>query len=133
MIAFHSGQTLDMATVSLTAYLQSKPVNAGCLSKDIQENIAFLHAKGLSVGREHLDSDKILVVESTEGPNAILTIQEHNSSFKEDIVAAGELFRLILTSGSRAIDFLEFYLISKMTREDATMMTASKEFDSYVS
>ena len=98
LIALHQGKTVDMATVPLTAYLQSNPLNVVGLSKDIQENIAFLHAKGLSVGREHLDPEKILVVESTEGPHAILAIQEHGSSFKEDIVAAGELFRLIWTS-----------------------------------
>ena len=114
-----------MATVPLTAYLQSNPLNVVGLPKDIQENIAFLHAKGLSVGREHLDPEKILVVESTEGPHAILAIQEHGSSFKEDIVAAGELFRLIWTSGSRVPDFLESDLISKMTQEDTTM-TASE-------
>ena len=116
-----------MATVPLAIYLQSTFVNIAALPKDIQEKIAFLHAKGLLVGPKHLDPEKVLVVESTDGPSVILTIQKEGSAFKvqDDIPAAGELFRLIWTSGSRVPDFLETDLISKMTQEGTTM-TASE-------
>ena len=111
----------------LTAYLHSNCADVAALPKDIQRKIAFLHAQGLLVGRVHLDPEMILVVESKEGPDAILTIQKEGSAAEaeqEDIRAAGELFRLIWTSGSRVPDFLESDLISKMTLEDTTM-TAS--------
>ena len=116
-----------MAAVPLAIYLQLNSANVAALLKDIQEKIAFLHAKGLPVGPEHLDPEKVLVVESTGGPSVILTIQKEGSTFKaqEDIRAAGELFRLIWTSGSRVPDFLETDLISKMTQEGTTM-TASE-------
>ena len=116
-----------MATVPLAIYLQLNSANVTALLKDIQEKIAFLHAKGLPVGPEHLDPEKVLVVESTDGPSVILTIQKEGSAFKvqDDIPAAGELFRLIWTSGSRVPDFLESDLISKMTQEGTTM-TASE-------
>ena len=88
--------------------------------------------KGLLVGSEHLDAEKILIVESNEGPHAILTIQREGSATKaeDDIHALGELFRLIWTSDSRAPDFLERDLISKMAQEATTMTTseASRHF-----
>ena len=127
MIAIYPGETPSMAAVPLAIYLQLNSANVAALLKDIQEKIAFLHAKGLSVGPEHLDPEKILVVESTGGPSVILTIQTEDSAFKseDDIRAAGELFRLIWTSGSRVPDFLQTDLISKMTQEGTTM-TASE-------
>ena len=111
----------------LAIYLESNPSKVGVLVKDIQEKITFLHDKEISVGPEHLDPAKILVVESSEGPRVILTIQKEGSAFKaqDDIRAAGKLFRTLWTSGSRVPDFLESDLISKMTQDDTTM-TASE-------
>ena len=121
-----------MATVPLAIYLQLNSANVAGLLKDIQEKITFLHAKGLPVGPEHLDPEKVLVVESTDGPSVILTIQKEGSAFKaqEDICAAGELFRLIWTFGPRVPDSLESDLISKMTQEGTTMTAsaASRHF-----
>ena len=115
-----------MTTVPLAIYLKSKCVSIAPLLKDIIEKMAFLHSKRLPVGPEHLNPEKVLVVESTQGPSVILTIQKEGSStFEEDIQAAGELFRFFWTSGSRLPDFLESDLISKMTQE-ATTMTASE-------
>ena len=128
LIARYPGETPKIVAVPLAIYLQLNSANVAALMNDILEKIAFLHAKGLSVGLEYLDPKKILVVESSEGSNVILTIQKEGSSpFKaqEDIRTAGELFRLISTSGSRIPDFLETDLISKMTQE-ATTITASE-------
>ena len=128
LIAIYPGETPNMATVPLATYLQSNCGNVAALPKDIQEKIAFLHGKGVSVGPEHLNPEDILIVESKEGPNSILTIQREGSSAEaqqDDIRAAGELFHLIWTSCSRVPDFLESDLISKMTQE-ATSMTASE-------
>ena len=89
------------------------------------------NAKGIYVGAQHLNAHRILVAESIEGPNAILTIQRPriksptNTNIQEDIRAAGNLYRLIWTFGSRIPDFLETDLISKMTQENTTM-TASE-------
>ena len=128
LIAIYPGETPNMPTMPFTKYLQSNCANVAALLKEIQRKIEFLHAQGLLVGSEHLDPEKILVVESKEGPNAILTLQKESSAVEaqqEDIRAAGKLFRLIWTSGSRVLDFLESDLISKMTQEDSTM-TASE-------
>ena len=127
LVAIYPGETPNMATKPLATYLQSNCVRVTALPKDIQEKIAFLHAKGLLVGPKHLNPERILVVESSEGPNAILTIQKETcnsaTKFQEDIRAAGELFRLIWTSCPRVPNFVESDLISKMTQE-ATTMTA---------
>ena len=127
LIAIHPEETPNLVAVPLATYLRSACVNFSALVKDIQRRIAFIHVKGLQVGPEYLDSQKILIVESSDGPNAILTIQRSDSSTKpqEDISAAGNLYRIIWTSGSRIPDFLENDLISKMTQENTTM-TASE-------
>ena len=69
LIAIYPGETPYMATISLTTYLQCS-VNIAALLKDIQNKIAFLHARRLLVGPEHLSPENILVTEPNEGPDA---------------------------------------------------------------
>ena len=122
LVSICPGETPDVKCVSLAIHFPSNPIKEKALLKDIQEKIAFLHSKVISVGSENLNLEKILVVESTRGPCVILTTQE-GSAFKpeDDICAAGELFRLIWSSGSRVPDLLESNLITKMTKENTTM------------
>ena len=121
-----------MSTDPLVTYLLSNPKETTVLLKDILEKIAYLHAKGLSIGFENMD--KILVVKSTKGPCSILTIHKEGSLFKpqEDILAAGELFCFLWTrsSQSRKPDFLQSDLITKMTKEK-TALTASEALNHF--
>ena len=124
MVSIYPGEIPHLSTDPLVTYLLSNPKETTVLLKDILEKIAYLHAKGLSIGFENMD--KILVVKSTRGPCSILTIQKEGSPFKpqEDILAAGELFCLLWSSGSRVPDFFESDLITKMTQENTTLTTS---------
>ena len=120
-------ETLTMFTVPLSSFLQNNYEDFPALPKDILKKIAFLHSRGITVGGELLNPNEVLIVGSTEGPQAILKIQRGGSSgsVEEDIRAVGRVFNYIWTFRSRVPDTLEQDLISKMTAENTTM-TASE-------
>ena len=123
LVSSYPRETLNIECVPLAIYLPVNQNDARVIPKDIQEKIVFLHTKELQVGSENLTLEKILVVESTKGPSVILRTKSEGSAFKpeDDICAAGELFCLMWSKGSRVPDFLESDLITRMTEENSTL------------
>ena len=119
-------ETLGIHAVPLTSFLQNNNEEFPALLEDLLKKLAFLHGKGITVGAEFLDPNEILIVGSTEGPQAILKFRRGVSPSKvEDIRAIGRVFSFIWTSRSRVPDALQLDLISTLTAEDTTM-TASE-------
>ena len=118
-------ETLGIHAVPLASFLQNDNNNNGdfgTLLGDILNKLAFLHDEGITVGAELLDPNEILIVRSTEGPQAILKFRRGVSPNKvEDIRSAGRVLNFIWTSRSRVPDTLVEDLISKMTAENTTM------------
>ena len=116
-------ETLAMFTVPLSSFLQNNYEDFHALPEDILKKIAFLHSRGITVGGELLNPNEVLIVGSTEGPQAILKIQRGGSSgsIEEDIRAVGRVLNYIWTFRSRVPDTLEHDLISKMTAENTTL------------
>ena len=120
-------EALVIFTVSFSSFLQNNNEEFPALPEDILKKVGFLHSRGITVGPELLSPNEVLIVGSTDGPQAILKIQRggSSSSVEEDIRAVGRLFNYIWTFRSRVPNALEQDLISKMIAED-TMMTAQR-------
>ena len=121
-------ETLGIHAVPLTSFLQNNNEEFPALLEDLLKKLAFLHGKGITVGAEFLDPNEILIVGSTEGPQAILKFRRGVSPNKiEDILAAGRVFNFIWMFRSRVPDALEQDLISKMTAEDTTIIASEAQ------
>ena len=95
-------ETLGIHAVPLTSFLQNNNEEFPALLEDLLKKLAFLHGKGITVGAEFLDPNEILIVGSTEGPQAILKFRRGVSPNKiEDILAAGRVFNFIWMFRSR--------------------------------
>ena len=115
-------ETLGIYAVSLSSFLRNNDGDFPALLEDILNKLAFLHDEGITAGAEFLDPNEILIVVSTEGPQAILKFRRGVSPNKvEDICAIGRVFSFFWTSRSRGPDALQLDLISKLTAEDTTM------------
>ena len=122
-------EALAIFTVSLGSFLQNNNEEFPALPEDKLKKVGFLHSRGITVGPELLSPNEVLIVGSTEGPQAILKIQRGGSfsSVEEDVRAVGRLFNYIWTFRSRVPNALEQDLISKMTAEDTTMTALEAE------
>ena len=121
-------ETLRMYTVPLSSFLQNNHGEFSALPGDILKKLALLHDQGIACGAEFLDPDGILIVVSTEGPQAILQYSRSVSPNRAgDIRAVGRVFSFIWTFRSRVPDALEQDLVSKMTAEDTTMTAAEAQ------
>ena len=128
LVAKYLGQNLNLFTTPLEKLPQRSNLDCNFFMKDVLKNIAFVHARGLSVGAELLSFEHIFVADSTEGPKAILTIQKEGSSYgtaQDDIRATGRLFSTIWANYSWVPDLLQNDLIMRMSQED-TRITAAE-------
>ena len=122
-------KNLIILTEPLSSFLQNNHEEFPALPEDILKKLAFLHSRGIAVGAELLNPNEVLIVESTEGPQAILKIQRggSSSSVEEDIGAVGKVLNYIWTFRSRLPDALEQDLVSKMLSEDPIITAAEAQ------
>ena len=91
-------ETLGIYSVPLTSFLENNHEEFPALLEDVLKKLAFLHDEGITVGAEFLNPHEILIVGSTEGPQAILKFSRGMSPNKiGDVQAAGRVFNFIWT------------------------------------
>ena len=130
-MAKYFGQAINLLTAPLEELLQRRDVDIDFFMKDFLKKIAFVHANGMFVGAKFLSFDHIVFADSTEGPRAVLTIQQGGSygTAHDDLHATGRLFHTIWVNRSQGLDLLQSELISKMTKEGTTMTAAEASHD----
>ena len=90
-------EALVIFTVSFSSFLQNNNEEFLALPEDVLEKIGFLHSRGITVGPELLSPNEVLIVGSTEGPQAILKFRRGVSPNKiGDVQAAGRIFNFIM-------------------------------------